>query len=47
MDTDKQRFRGKRHNFVRKKLTRLHCTNDDKIIQSIDSVETYLYGMSK
>ena len=47
MDTDKQRFRGKRYDFVRKKLTRLHCTNDDKIIQSIDSVETYLYGMSK
>ena len=33
--------------FLLKKLKRLFCSNDGKRMQSMDSIETYAYGMSK
>ena len=44
-----QRFKGESHNVFTEEInTRvLTLTNDDKIMQSVDSIEKYLYGTSK
>ena len=43
-----QRFKGESHNvFTEEVNTRVLTSNDDKIMQSIDSIEKYLYGTSK
>ena len=43
-----QRFKGESHNdFTEEINTRVLTSNDDKIMQSIDSIEKYLYGTSK
>ena len=43
-----QRFKSEKHNFVPEEVNKITLSaNDDKIIQSIDSVETYAYGTRK
>ena len=43
-----QRFKGESHNVFTEEInTRVLNSNDDKITQSIDSIEKYLYGASK
>ena len=43
-----QRFKGESHNVFTEEInTRVLTSNDDKIMQSIDSIEKYLYGTSK
>ena len=41
-------MRGERQNIFTKKINKIALSsNDDKRIQSIDSIETYAYGASK
>ena len=43
-----RRFKSKRHNIFAKEIDKIALTsNDDKRIQSIDSIETYPYGTSR
>ena len=43
-----QRFTSKKHNVFTEKINEIALTsNDDKRIQSIDSIETYAHGASK
>ena len=43
-----QRFRIEKHNVFTKDINKIALSsNDDKIIQSINSVETFAYGTSK
>ena len=43
-----QRFKSERHNIFTEVLDKIALSsNDDKRMQSIDSTETYAYGMSK
>ena len=43
-----QRFKSERHNVFTKKINKITLSsNDDKRIQSIDSIEKYGYGISK
>ena len=43
-----QRFRIEKHNVFTKNINKIALSsNDDKIIQSINSVETFAYGTSK
>ena len=43
-----QRFKGETHNFFTEKINKIALSsNDDKRMQSIDSIETYAHGMSK
>ena len=43
-----RRFRSKKHNVNIKEINNIALSsNDDKKIQSIDSIETYAYGMGK
>ena len=43
-----QTFRSERHNVFTKEINKIAIgLNDDKIIQSIHSIETYAHGMSK
>ena len=42
-----QRFKSERHNIFTEEINKIVLnSNDDYIIQSIDSIETYPYGMS-
>ena len=44
----KQRFKCERHNAFTEEINKIALiANDDKRIQSIDSIETYAHGMSK
>ena len=44
----KQRFKSKRHNIFKEEIDKIALTsNDDKTIQSIDSIETCAYRRSK
>ena len=44
----KQRFKSERHNVFTEEINKIALsTNDDKRMQSIDSIETYAYGTSK
>ena len=43
-----QKFKSERHNVFTEQIRKIAwSSNDDKRMQSIGSVETYLYGMSK
>ena len=43
-----QRFRSDKHNDFTEEINRIACSsNDEKRMQSIDSIETYEYGMNK
>ena len=43
-----QKFKSERHNAFTEEITKIALSsNDDKTMQSIDSIETYAYGMSK
>ena len=44
-----QSFKGESHNVFTEEINArvLTLTNDDKIMQSVDSIEKYLYGTSK
>ena len=43
-----QRFKSERHNAFTEETNKIALSsNDDKRIQSIDSIETYAYGTSK
>ena len=43
-----QRFRSKKHNVLTEKINKIALNaNDDKRMQSIDSIETYAYGTRK
>ena len=42
-----RRFRSKKHVNIKEINNIALSSNDDKKIQSIDSIETYAYGMSK
>ena len=43
-----QRFKSERHNAFTEKINKIALnSNDDKRIQSLDSIETYEYGTSK
>ena len=43
-----QRSKGERHNAFTEEIDKIAlCSNDDKRMQSIDSIETYAYGTSK
>ena len=43
-----QRFRSERHNILTEEINKIVLSsNDDKIMQLIDSIETYAYHMSK
>ena len=43
-----QRFKSERHNIFTEKIKKIALSsNDDKRMQSIDSIETYAYGTSK
>ena len=43
-----QRFKSERHNVFTEKINKIALSsNDDKRIQSIDSIETYAYGTTK
>ena len=43
-----QRFKGERHNVFTEEINKIALSsNDDKRMQSIDSIETYAYGTSK
>ena len=43
-----QRFRSERHNVFTEGINKIALSsNDDKIVQSIDLIETYLYRTSK
>ena len=43
-----QRFKCKRHNVFTEEINKITLSsNDDKRMQSIDSIETYAYGMNK
>ena len=43
-----QRFKSGRHNVITEEINKIALrSNDDKIIQSIDSIETQVYGTSK
>ena len=43
-----QRFKIKRHNVFTEEITKIDLSSDDKkIVQSIDSIEIYVYGTSK
>ena len=43
-----QRFKSERHNVFTKEIRKIALSsNDDKRMQSIDSVKTYPYGISK
>ena len=41
-----QRFKSERHNVFTEEINKI-ASNDDKKIQSIDSIETYAYGTIK
>ena len=44
----KQRFKSERHNVFTKEINNITLSsNDDKIIQSIGSIESYAHRMSK
>ena len=44
----RQRFRGEKHNVFTEEINKIaSSSNDNKRIQSIDSIETYGYEMSK
>ena len=44
----KQRFKSERHNVFTEKINKIALSsNDDKRMQSIDSIETYACGMNK
>ena len=41
-------FKSERHNVFTEEINKIALSlNDDKRMQSIDSIETYAYGMSK
>ena len=43
-----QRFKSERHNVFTEEINKIALSsNDDKRMQSIDSIETYAYGTSK
>ena len=43
-----QRFKSERHNIFTEEIKKIAlCSNDDKRMQSIDSIEIYVYGTSK
>ena len=43
-----QRYRNERHNVFTEEINKIVLSsNDDKRMQSIDSIETYAYGTSK
>ena len=43
-----QRFKSKKHNFFTEEINKITLNSiDDKLMQSIDSIETYAYGTSK
>ena len=43
-----QRFKSERHNVFTEEIDKIALgSNDDKRMQSIDSIETYAYGTSK
>ena len=43
-----KRFKSERHNVFTEEINKIALSsNDDKRMQSIDSVETYAYGTSK
>ena len=43
-----QRFKSERHNAFTEEINEFALSsNDDKIVQLIDSIETYTYGTSK
>ena len=43
-----QRFRSEKHNVFTEEINKIALSsNDDKRMQSIDSIETYAYGMNK
>ena len=43
-----QRFRSERHNILTEEINKIVLSsNDDKIMQLIDSIETYAYDTSK
>ena len=43
-----QRFESERHNVLTEEINKIALrSNDDKRMQSIDSIETYAYGTSK
>ena len=43
-----QRFRSEKHSAFTEEINKIALnSNDNKIIQSIDSIETYAHGMSK
>ena len=43
-----QRFKTERHNVFTKEINKIALSsNDDKRMQSVDSIETYAYGTSK
>ena len=44
----KQRFKSEKYNDFTKEINKIALSsNDDKRVQSIDSIETYAYGTSK
>ena len=44
----KQRFRSEKHNVYTEEINKVVLSsNDDKRMQSIDSIETYAHGISK
>ena len=43
-----QRFKNEKHNFFTEEINKIaSSSNDDKRMQSIDSIETYAYGTTK
>ena len=43
-----KRFKSERHNVFTEKINKIALSsNDDKTMQSIDSIKTYVYGTSK